>query len=283
MSASAVRVRACHSTSHEISSTSSRPHGRKTSPGSEQLREYPAVHPHLAGERAVEDQQRVQRGRRAPALQLARSRLENQHRCDRPGARDAECIAVQVAGEIRVHVEDPAKARARPLPRLVSPMSDAYPRRQRGNGMKKPMKPLRSLPFLRQLAGDPLARGRAARSERSGDLRARTADRRSVVKSVCPYCAVGCGQRVFVTDGPHHPDRGRPGQPDLARPAVPEGVGDQAAGQQPDARVQGQVPPARRDRVGVARPGRGDGHDRRPRDRDARPHVGGAATRTAHR
>ncbi len=67
--------------------------------------------------------------------------------------------------------------------------------------MKKPMKPPRSLPFLRQLAGDPLARGRAARSERSGDLRARTASADRVVKSVCPYCAVGCGQRVFVTDG----------------------------------------------------------------------------------
>jgi len=67
--------------------------------------------------------------------------------------------------------------------------------------MKKAMKPLRSLPLLRQLAGDPLARGRAARSERSGDLRARTASADRIVRSVCPYCAVGCGQRVFVTDG----------------------------------------------------------------------------------
>ena len=54
--------------------------------------------------------------------------------------------------------------------------------------------------FLRQLRGDPLGLGRAARSRRSEALtpRTRTADR--VVQSVCPYCAVGCGQKVFVKD-----------------------------------------------------------------------------------
>lgn len=53
-------------------------------------------------------------------------------------------------------------------------------------------------PFLRQLQGDPLGLGRAAQSPRSAALtpRTRTADR--VVQSVCPYCAVGCGQRVYV-------------------------------------------------------------------------------------
>ena len=55
-------------------------------------------------------------------------------------------------------------------------------------------------PFLRQLAGDPLGLGRAAQSQRSEDLtpRTKTADR--VVQSVCPYCAVGCGQKVYVKD-----------------------------------------------------------------------------------
>jgi formate dehydrogenase major subunit len=59
---------------------------------------------------------------------------------------------------------------------------------------------LTRLPFLRQLKGDPLGLGRAARSPRSEHLtpRTRTADR--VVQSVCPYCAVGCGQLVFVED-----------------------------------------------------------------------------------
>src|SRR3954451_22365599 len=55
-------------------------------------------------------------------------------------------------------------------------------------------------PVLRQLAGDPLALGRAAQSATSEELvpRTRTADR--VVQSVCPYCAVGCGQKVYVKD-----------------------------------------------------------------------------------
>jgi formate dehydrogenase major subunit len=57
-------------------------------------------------------------------------------------------------------------------------------------------------PVWRQLTGtDPLGRGVAARSRRSRQLRARTAEADTVVRSVCPYCAVGCGQRVFVKDG----------------------------------------------------------------------------------
>jgi formate dehydrogenase major subunit len=55
-------------------------------------------------------------------------------------------------------------------------------------------------PLLRQLREDPTGRGRAAQSKRSRSLtpRTKTADR--VVRSICPYCAVGCGQRVYVKD-----------------------------------------------------------------------------------
>jgi formate dehydrogenase major subunit len=52
---------------------------------------------------------------------------------------------------------------------------------------------------VRQLTGgDRLGRGTAVRSARTEELtpRTRTADR--MVKSICPYCAVGCGQRVYV-------------------------------------------------------------------------------------
>jgi formate dehydrogenase major subunit len=53
----------------------------------------------------------------------------------------------------------------------------------------------------RQLTGpDPLGRGVAAESPRSAALRPRTAAADRVAKSVCPYCAVGCGQRVYVRD-----------------------------------------------------------------------------------
>ena len=56
-------------------------------------------------------------------------------------------------------------------------------------------------PVVRQLTGDdPLGRGTAARSARTAALQPRTATADRVVQSVCPYCAVGCGQRVYVKD-----------------------------------------------------------------------------------
>jgi formate dehydrogenase major subunit len=55
--------------------------------------------------------------------------------------------------------------------------------------------------LLKQLtSGDRLALGKAAKSRRSEELQARTATADRVVQSVCPYCAVGCAQRVYVKD-----------------------------------------------------------------------------------
>jgi formate dehydrogenase major subunit len=57
-------------------------------------------------------------------------------------------------------------------------------------------------PVYRQLTGtDPLGRGAAAQSDRSKSLAPRTETADSMARSVCPYCAVGCGQRIFVKDG----------------------------------------------------------------------------------
>jgi formate dehydrogenase major subunit len=56
-------------------------------------------------------------------------------------------------------------------------------------------------PVYRQLTGsDPLGRGRAAQSPRSARLTPRTATADRVAHSVCPYCAVGCAQKVYVKD-----------------------------------------------------------------------------------
>src|SRR6059036_2223355 len=55
-------------------------------------------------------------------------------------------------------------------------------------------------PVIKQVAGDPLGLGRAARSRRSEQLQARTRTADKVVQSICPYCAVGCGQKVYVKD-----------------------------------------------------------------------------------
>jgi formate dehydrogenase major subunit len=64
-----------------------------------------------------------------------------------------------------------------------------------------PKKTFLSWPVVRQArSGDILGRGPAVTSERTRTLRPRTATADRVVQSVCPYCAVGCGQRVFVKD-----------------------------------------------------------------------------------
>jgi len=55
-------------------------------------------------------------------------------------------------------------------------------------------------PLLRQLTADPLGLGAAAQSKRSRTLRARTRTADRVVQSICPFCAVGCGQKVYVKD-----------------------------------------------------------------------------------
>lgn len=54
-------------------------------------------------------------------------------------------------------------------------------------------------PVWRQLTGtDPLGRSKVAERARSATLQPRTATADWVAKSVCPYCAVGCGQNVSV-------------------------------------------------------------------------------------
>jgi formate dehydrogenase major subunit len=56
-------------------------------------------------------------------------------------------------------------------------------------------------PVLRQVrTRDLLGRGPAVASPRTRELISRNATADRVVQSVCPYCAVGCGQRVFVKD-----------------------------------------------------------------------------------
>jgi formate dehydrogenase major subunit len=68
--------------------------------------------------------------------------------------------------------------------------------------------------LLRQATGrDRLARGEAAQSPRSRTLEPRTVEADRVVDSVCPYCAVGCAQKVFVKDGQVTQIEGNPASP----------------------------------------------------------------------
>jgi formate dehydrogenase major subunit len=68
------------------------------------------------------------------------------------------------------------------------------------------------LPLVKQLR-DPLGLGRAAQSKRSANLTPRTKTADKVVQSICPYCAVGCGQKVFVKDGKVTQIEGDPDSP----------------------------------------------------------------------
>jgi len=69
-------------------------------------------------------------------------------------------------------------------------------------------------PLVRQATGrDRLGRGTSAMSRRSETLEPRTVAADKVVDSICPYCAVGCAQKVFVKDGKVTQIEGNPASP----------------------------------------------------------------------
>jgi formate dehydrogenase major subunit len=66
-------------------------------------------------------------------------------------------------------------------------------------GAADPRSLIANWPVFKQLAGrDRLGRGTAVRSPHTEAAAPRTESADRVVPSVCPYCAVGCGQRVYV-------------------------------------------------------------------------------------
>ena len=84
---------------------------------------------------------------------------------------------------------------------------------------------LAAWPVLRQLRdGDPLALGKAAQSQRSRELRPRIDDADHVVHSVCPFCAVGCSQLVYVKDGEVTQIEGDPASPISRGRLCPKGA-----------------------------------------------------------
>ena len=91
-------------------------------------------------------------------------------------------------------------------------------------GEKKAVK-LRAWPVVRQLTErDPLGLGKAVRSQPTSRLVPRTRTAEHVVKSVCPYCAVGCGQLVYVEDGRVSQIEGDPDSPISRGRLCPKGA-----------------------------------------------------------
>ena len=88
-------------------------------------------------------------------------------------------------------------------------------------------------PLLRQLFGeDKLALGKAAQSPGTEQWKARTT-KGKVVKSVCPYCAVGCGQNVYVEDGKITQIEGDPASPISRGRLCPKGAASRTLVQSP--------------------------------------------------
>jgi formate dehydrogenase major subunit len=82
-----------------------------------------------------------------------------------------------------------------------------------------------SWPLVRQLReGDPLGRGKAVQSGRSKALKPRIDDADHVVRSICPYCAVGCAQLVYVKDGEVTQIEGDPASPISRGRLCPKGA-----------------------------------------------------------
>ena len=80
-------------------------------------------------------------------------------------------------------------------------------------------------PVVRQLRdGDPLGLGKAAQSERSRTLRARISGADRTVQSICPFCAVGCGQLAYVRDGEVIQVEGDPASPISRGRLCPKGA-----------------------------------------------------------
>jgi formate dehydrogenase major subunit len=86
-------------------------------------------------------------------------------------------------------------------------------------------KRLASWPVARQLTGeDRLGLRSAAKSRATENLRPRTETADRVIGSVCPYCAVGCGQLVYVEDEKVTQIEGDPASPISRGRLCPKGA-----------------------------------------------------------
>jgi formate dehydrogenase major subunit len=71
---------------------------------------------------------------------------------------------------------------------------------------------------------DQVGLGQTAMSNLTRSTEARTRDADAVVPSICPYCAVGCGQLVYVKNGQIIDIEGNPNSPVNAGTLCPKGA-----------------------------------------------------------
>jgi formate dehydrogenase major subunit len=91
-----------------------------------------------------------------------------------------------------------------------------------------------SWPVLRQIReGDARGVGRAVQSPHSKTLTPRVDHAEHVVQSICPYCAVGCGQLVYVEGGEVTHIEGDPASPISRGRLCPKGQASKSYVQSP--------------------------------------------------
>jgi formate dehydrogenase major subunit len=94
-------------------------------------------------------------------------------------------------------------------------------------------------PVVRQVrSGDLLGRGPAVTSQRTRNITPRTSTADRVVQSVCPYCAVGCGQRVFVKDEKVVQIEGDPDSPISRGRLCPKGAASEQLVNSPGRQIE---------------------------------------------
>jgi formate dehydrogenase major subunit len=87
------------------------------------------------------------------------------------------------------------------------------------------LKLLESWPAVRQVRdGDLLGLGKAAQSAKTKAIRPRLEEAEKVAHSICPFCAVGCAQLVYVKDGEVTQVEGDPASPISRGRLCPKGA-----------------------------------------------------------
>ncbi len=97
--------------------------------------------------------------------------------------------------------------------------------------------------------GDVFGRGPAVTSKHTRSITPRTSTADRVVQSVCPYCAVGCGQRVYVKDERVVQIEGDPDSPISRGRLCPKGSASEQPGQLAGPADQDALPGAARHRM----------------------------------
>ena len=93
---------------------------------------------------------------------------------------------------------------------------------------------LESWPVVRQFRErDPLGLGKAVQSPHSKTLQPRIDEADHVARSICPYCAVGCAQLVYVKGGEVTQIEGDPASPISRGRLCPKGAASKGYVQSP--------------------------------------------------